>query len=587
MKKIIVLIAVVILFAACRFDFDEKRRSDEAGFVPVESIYGVPTGGMPNVVTGLFGTVIPENATNKKIEWSIKSDGATNSTLNGARLSAANVGTVIVTATIKNGLAEGVDYTEDFEIDISLEGIFPVREINGIPASVLVGQYTLNGIVAPTNTVNKTITWSVVSAGTTGAEIYANTLTTTAKGTITIKGTVANGLLYGRDFTQDFTIAVMRSVYATGEYGTDNTSFRKAPNGSYQACYWIDGERHDLDDDGNNYSYTSGIVFTGGKNYIAGFYGSVGMTWSIVDSAVVTGNKIPCYWVNGERKTLPDSSNAPITSATANTRTFSIAADTNGDVYITGLVNSNHCLWKINANSETVSYTPLNVPTGVGTVYGVGGIARDGPLYYNGRFAVRNGKVRIPFIMNQAYDYRNYYWDENGDSTPITSDLSSTFWVTSAAIMDDGTVYFAGGTGEYVVDPKPVYIVHGKYALLDDQDGYVYSIIVQNGAPLFFIRDIFSYESAALYWDTAKHKTFLPASLFIYSLTDVIFSDGNVYTRVTDDANPDTYGAIGEEIGYTVLSSGRSHQTNLVTHMEFDGNDGLPWGTVTGIALKP
>jgi len=61
-----------------------------------------------------------------------------------------------------------------------------------------------------------------------------------------------------------------------------------------------------------------------------------------------------------------------------------------------------------------------------------------------------------------------------------------------------------------------------------------------------------------------------------------------VYTRVSDDGNPsNVYGYIGNEIGYTVLSSGRLNQTNLVTQFEFNSNDGLPWGTVTGGVRRP
>ena len=83
-----------------------------------------------------------------------------------------------------------------------------VTSISGVPATTTVGTLTLTGTVKPDNATNKTIAWSVVSAGTTGAKISGNTLTTAAAGTVTIRATIKNGTADNKDYTQNFSITV-------------------------------------------------------------------------------------------------------------------------------------------------------------------------------------------------------------------------------------------------------------------------------------------------------------------------------------------------------------------------------------------
>jgi len=62
--------------------------------------------------------------------------------------------------------------------------------------------------VTPNNATNQAITWSVQSAGGTGATITGNALNTTAAGTATIRATVVNGATATTDFTRDFVVTV-------------------------------------------------------------------------------------------------------------------------------------------------------------------------------------------------------------------------------------------------------------------------------------------------------------------------------------------------------------------------------------------
>jgi formylglycine-generating enzyme required for sulfatase activity len=66
----------------------------------------------------LTGTVKPAKAANKTIVWTVKDVGTTGASVNGNTLSTTGIGTVVVTATIAGGLAEGTAYTQDFSIDI-------------------------------------------------------------------------------------------------------------------------------------------------------------------------------------------------------------------------------------------------------------------------------------------------------------------------------------------------------------------------------------------------------------------------------------------------------------------------------------
>ena len=87
----------------------------------------------------------------------------------------------------------------------------PVTDITGVPTSTVAGTaLTLTGTVVPSNATNKTISWSVKEAATTGAVITGDTLHTTADGITVITATIADGAAVGTDHTQDFSITVTK-----------------------------------------------------------------------------------------------------------------------------------------------------------------------------------------------------------------------------------------------------------------------------------------------------------------------------------------------------------------------------------------
>ena len=102
-------------------------------FVPVTDITGVPTeatAGYPLVLTGVL---VPDNATNKAIVWSIdtaNTEGATGATLSGDTLLATAAGTVVVTATIIDGIDDGKDFKKDFSISVHQSDTDPLLSVS-------------------------------------------------------------------------------------------------------------------------------------------------------------------------------------------------------------------------------------------------------------------------------------------------------------------------------------------------------------------------------------------------------------------------------------------------------------------------
>jgi formylglycine-generating enzyme required for sulfatase activity len=88
------------------------------------------------------------------------------------------------------------------------EGFVPVTGITGVPSGGTRGiNLTLTGTIEPA-AANRTIVWSVKEAGTTGASVNGNTLSTTGTGTVVLTAKIANGLAAGTDYTEDFSISI-------------------------------------------------------------------------------------------------------------------------------------------------------------------------------------------------------------------------------------------------------------------------------------------------------------------------------------------------------------------------------------------
>ena len=186
-------------------------------FIPVTEIIDPPISKIAGTPLQLTATVVPENATSRAIIWTLVNAGNTQAQLDQDTfvLTASAAGTVTVLATIPSGLAPGVDFTEEFEITVTLAPV-AVTDITDVPSTKVAGTtLTLTYTVVPGYATNRAIVWTVTEAGTTGANIPVGTnqLTTSTAGTVTVLARIVNGKLT-EDFTKTFTITVTAAPVA-------------------------------------------------------------------------------------------------------------------------------------------------------------------------------------------------------------------------------------------------------------------------------------------------------------------------------------------------------------------------------------
>ena len=181
--------------------------------IPVTNIENIPSsiGATPTGWGGyLYPYVVPDNATFKTIVWSVVDAGTTGVTItNNTFISAQHLGTAIIKATIANGTAVGVDYTQIFTINVIT---VPVTNI------IISSSYTwagtpleLAGTIEPEYATYQNIVWSVKSQGTTGCTINGKIFNATTSGTAKVTATIVNGIAPGQNFTKDFDIYVEKA----------------------------------------------------------------------------------------------------------------------------------------------------------------------------------------------------------------------------------------------------------------------------------------------------------------------------------------------------------------------------------------
>jgi len=176
-------------------------------FVPVTDITDVPTLVILGTDLTLTGTVVPGNADNQTIVWSVLSANGTGAIINAGVLSVTAAGTVTVRATITNGETHISDYIQDFVLTVFV----PVTGIPDVPTTMTVKKaITLPSAVAPANADNQTIVWCIKDDGGTEATLDGNVLNTKKAGIVVVTATVTNGLGPGMDFVQDFEIEITK-----------------------------------------------------------------------------------------------------------------------------------------------------------------------------------------------------------------------------------------------------------------------------------------------------------------------------------------------------------------------------------------
>jgi hypothetical protein len=93
--------------------------------VPVTGLSNVPDTAYVNGETDLCSvTVAPANADRKTIDWTVKNagnTGVTDTDLADKKFTPTNVGTLVLTATVKGGKADGTDFTKDETITVKAD----------------------------------------------------------------------------------------------------------------------------------------------------------------------------------------------------------------------------------------------------------------------------------------------------------------------------------------------------------------------------------------------------------------------------------------------------------------------------------
>jgi len=218
------LVLILLLLAGCGDLMNENEK-----IVAVTNISGIPDTVIGNNALNLFGTVLPENATNKTIVWLLTDSGNTGATIFGNSLSFSREGTITITATIANGKSQGIPYTQNFEITV-YPFFSAVTGITNVPTAAVVGiPLILTGTITP-NYTTRIITWSLKNPGTTGAVIEVNpisgndNLVTDSEGKAIVTATIVNGIAPNMDYTEDFEITVnatsgtFTDISALGDY---------------------------------------------------------------------------------------------------------------------------------------------------------------------------------------------------------------------------------------------------------------------------------------------------------------------------------------------------------------------------------
>lgn len=183
-------------------------------------------GTVPGTPTGVTASRNPTGSTTVRVSWNsvsgatsyrvyYSSTGSGSGSLEGSPTTTSYDSTNHSTTSTHYFRVSAVNSTGEGSPSswVSVEAVAPtfvaVTSITGVPTSGTAGTaLTLTGTVNPSNATNKTIIWSVNTAGTTGATISGSTLNTTAAGTVSVRATIMLGGAGMANYTQTFNITI-------------------------------------------------------------------------------------------------------------------------------------------------------------------------------------------------------------------------------------------------------------------------------------------------------------------------------------------------------------------------------------------
>lgn len=158
----------------------------------------------------LTATVLPANATNKTITWSIFNAGTTGAKITNGILTTTGPGRVIIRATIAGGITPTRAYSRDFGITIN-KAFVPVSDVTfkDLPSDIYCNKtVALDPVVNPDDATNREVVLTVLDRGTAGATLESGVLTFTGSGKCKIRATVVNGASKTSNYMKDFEFTV-------------------------------------------------------------------------------------------------------------------------------------------------------------------------------------------------------------------------------------------------------------------------------------------------------------------------------------------------------------------------------------------
>ena len=229
----------------------------------------------------------------------------------------------------------------------------PVTGITGVPTTGTVGTgLTLSGTVAPADSTNNTIVWSVKS-GT--ATITGSAVTATVAGNVVVTATITNGLTASTDYTQDFAITFSDEYKAvTGITGVPTT-------GTVGTGLTLSGTVAPVDAKNNAivWSVKSGTATITGSAVTATAAGNVVVTATITNGLTASTDYTQDFAItfSDEYKAVTSISGTP-TTGTAGTE-----VDLTGATVNPADAKNKTIVWSVE-NAGTTGVTTANLATG-------------------------------------------------------------------------------------------------------------------------------------------------------------------------------------------------------------------------------
>ena len=441
--------------------------------IPVTSIsvYGAGGSSIINTDNGtlqLYATVLPSNATNSAVTWSV-ADGTGHALISSSGLvTAVNNGTVTATATATDG--SGIHGSMVITLSNQTVPVTSVSVTGAGGSSVITtdnGTLQLTASILPSNATNKTVTWNVTN-GTGQATINSSgLLSAVSNGTVTARATATDGTgIYGTlTITISNQIVPVTSISVTGAGGatiitadngtlqltanvlpsaaTDKTVTWTITNGTGQAT---------INSAGLVSAVANGTVTARATaNDGSGIYGTLVITISSqinpVTSITVTGAS-NATTISSDNGTLQMGADVQPTTATNRNVTWSVIPGT-GNAYIsaTGLLSavSNGTVTVVATAADGSGVTGTRVITLSNQVVPVSSISVTGE---GGATAIFNDDGTLQLYANVLPAYATntaVTWSLNNGTGEATIDAtglvtaSANGTVTAKASANDGS----------------------------------------------------------------------------------------------------------------------------------------------------